>query len=48
MREDWQQVARGQRKLKVDGYLKEDREEELQAIEQVRGKRKNEKGENGS
>ena len=39
MREDWQQIARGQRKLKVDGYLKEDREEERHAIEQLRAKR---------
>ena len=28
MREDWQQIAKGQRKLKVDGYGKSDREEE--------------------
>ena len=37
IREDWQQIAGGQRKLKVDGYLKEDREEERQALEQLRG-----------
>ena len=48
MREDWQQVARGQRKLKVDGYLKEDREEERQALEQLRAKRRKEKDANSS
>ena len=44
MQEDWQQVARGQRKLKVDGYDKGDREEERQVIEQIRAKRRKEKG----
>ena len=38
LREDWQQVAKGQRKLKVDGYDKDDREEERQAIEQIRAR----------
>ena len=33
LREDWQQVAKGQRKLEVDSYDKGDREEERQRIE---------------
>ncbi len=36
LREDWQHIARGQRKLKVDGYCKYDREDERQEIEQMR------------
>lgn len=40
MREDWQQIAKGQRKLKVDGYDKEDREKERQVIEEMRAKRR--------
>lgn len=48
MREDWQQIARGQRKLKVDGYLKEDREDERRVIEQLRAKRQGEKAKNNS
>ena len=46
MREDWQQIAKGQRKLKVDGYDKDDREEERQAIEEMRAKRRKTKGAN--
>ena len=40
LREDWQQVAKGQRKLKVDGYDKADRENEWQTIEQMRASRR--------
>ena len=44
MREDWQQIAKGQRKLKVDGYDKGDREEERQMFQQIRAKRQKAKG----
>ena len=35
LREDWQQFARGQRKLKIDSYDKSDREEERQRIDRL-------------
>ena len=46
MREDWQQSAKRQRKLKVDGYDKDDRKEERQVIKQMRAKRREGKGAN--